>query len=76
MEEHKSFDKLVSVGMVEHVGEEMLPKYFAQPFKLLRPGGVFLNHGIGQGLRTQRNCGLTFVGQYVFQGSYVFLGAV
>jgi cyclopropane-fatty-acyl-phospholipid synthase len=40
------FDKVVSVGMVEHVGLEQLPAYFARAFRLTRPGGVFLNHGI------------------------------
>ncbi len=40
------YDKLVSVGMVEHVGSKMLPTYFEQAWKLLRPGGIFLNHGI------------------------------
>jgi cyclopropane-fatty-acyl-phospholipid synthase len=40
------YDKLVSVGMVEHVGKAELPNYFAQAWRLLRPGGVFLNHGI------------------------------
>lgn len=40
------FDKLVSVGMFEHVGAAMLPLYFEQAWALLRPGGLFLNHGI------------------------------
>ena len=40
------FDKLVSVGMFEHVGEAKLPAYFEQAWRLLRPGGLFLNHGI------------------------------
>lgn len=40
------FDKLVSVGMFEHVGRSRLPEYFRQAWKLLRPEGLFLNHGI------------------------------
>ncbi len=40
------FDKLVSVGMFEHVGRSQLPEYFAQAYRLLKPGGLFLNHGI------------------------------
>jgi cyclopropane-fatty-acyl-phospholipid synthase len=40
------FDKVVSVGMVEHVGKANLPGYFAQAHRLTRPGGLFLNHGI------------------------------
>jgi cyclopropane-fatty-acyl-phospholipid synthase len=45
--EVEAYDKLVSVGMVEHVGESKLYEYFRQAFSLLRPGGIFLNHGIG-----------------------------
>jgi cyclopropane-fatty-acyl-phospholipid synthase len=62
-----AFDKIVSVGMIEHVGEKMLRPYFAQALRLLKPGGVFLNHGItttweGRGPLGPRS----FVGRYVF----------
>jgi cyclopropane-fatty-acyl-phospholipid synthase len=40
------FDKVVSVGMFEHVGRAKLPTYFSQAYRLTRPGGLFLNHGI------------------------------
>jgi cyclopropane-fatty-acyl-phospholipid synthase len=40
------FDKVVSVGMFEHVGRSRLPTYFSQAYRLTRPGGLFLNHGI------------------------------
>ena len=40
------FDKIVSVGMFEHVGRSRLPEYFGRAWALLRPGGLFLNHGI------------------------------
>jgi cyclopropane-fatty-acyl-phospholipid synthase len=40
------FDKIVSVGMFEHVGRSQMPRYFAQAYQLLKPGGLFLNHGI------------------------------
>jgi cyclopropane-fatty-acyl-phospholipid synthase len=40
------FDKVASVGMFEHVGREQLPTYFTTAFRVLRPGGLFLNHGI------------------------------
>ncbi|WP_157452138.1 SAM-dependent methyltransferase [Deinococcus aquatilis] len=42
----RTFDKIASVGMVEHVGRARLPGYFAEAYRLLRPGGLFLNHGI------------------------------
>ncbi len=42
----RPFDKLVSVGMFEHVGLARLPTYFTKAWNLLKPGGMFLNHGI------------------------------
>jgi cyclopropane-fatty-acyl-phospholipid synthase len=41
-----AFDKIVSVGMFEHVGRARLGRYFGTAYRLLRPGGLFLNHGI------------------------------
>jgi cyclopropane-fatty-acyl-phospholipid synthase len=61
------FDKIVSVGMVEHVGRERLEGYFHAAFRALVPGGVFLNHGIasqsrdGNGFRASG-----FIDRYVF----------
>lgn len=66
IEGHEQYDKLVSVGMVEHVGKTMLPTYFEQAYSLLRPGGVFLNHGIGcisDGTTSSKS---TFVDKHVF----------
>jgi len=40
------FDKIASVGMFEHVGVKNLPGYFDTVYRILKPGGVFLNHGI------------------------------
>jgi cyclopropane-fatty-acyl-phospholipid synthase len=42
----EEYDKIVSVGMFEHIGRGQLPVYFSQAFRLLKPGGIFLNHGI------------------------------
>jgi cyclopropane-fatty-acyl-phospholipid synthase len=60
------FDKIVSVGMVEHVGERKLPDYFSAAFNQLKPGGVFLNHGIGQAGNRVRPADPTFTDVYVF----------
>lgn len=46
--ETETFDKIVSVGMFEHVGVKHLPEYFSQACRLLKPGGLFLNHGISR----------------------------
>lgn len=41
-----SFDKIVSVGMYEHVGHDNRPLYFATLARLLKANGLLLNHGI------------------------------
>ncbi|CAM3230192.1 cyclopropane-fatty-acyl-phospholipid synthase [Paracoccus aminovorans] len=42
----RPFDKLASVGMVEHVGRANMPTYCEILCRLVRPGGMVLNHGI------------------------------
>jgi len=64
-----AFDKVVSVGMVEHVGGSHLPEYFASAVSLLRPGGVFLNHGIGRSARSATPEAAGFIKTYVFPDS-------
>jgi len=44
--ESDGYDKIASVGMVEHVGLSHLPVYFESAFRALKAGGLFLNHGI------------------------------
>jgi cyclopropane-fatty-acyl-phospholipid synthase len=66
IEPGQQFDKLVSVGMFEHVGEALLPEYFSRAWRFLRPGGVFLNHGIASSATWPRNGGASFVEKYVF----------
>jgi cyclopropane-fatty-acyl-phospholipid synthase len=46
LNEGDSYDKISSIGMVEHVGASHLPVYFASAFRALKPGGLFMNHGI------------------------------
>ncbi|WP_438970455.1 cyclopropane fatty acyl phospholipid synthase [Methylophaga sp.] len=41
------FDKVVSVGMFEHVGEKNYPVYFDTVNRLLKDSGLFLLHTIG-----------------------------
>jgi cyclopropane-fatty-acyl-phospholipid synthase len=60
------FDKLVSIGMFEHVARDALPAYFETCFRLLTPGGVFLNHGIGEPPNVPRRRGGSFTMAYVF----------
>jgi cyclopropane-fatty-acyl-phospholipid synthase len=65
------FDKIVSVGMYEHVGLVNLPLYFANIRRLLRVGGLALNHGITTGQLdsgTMAPRGSSFIERYVFPG--------
>lgn len=61
-----SFDKMVSVGMFEHVGEKLLPCYFQAAWQLLRPGGIFLNHGIARREIDPPSDRQAFIIRYVF----------
>jgi len=60
------FDKIVSVGMFEHVGEAKLPEYFRKAYSLLKEGGVFLNHGIAESMNEPRGTSPSFIDKYVF----------
>jgi cyclopropane-fatty-acyl-phospholipid synthase len=43
----EQFDRIVSVGMFEHVGRRYYPDYFAAAERCLKPGGLFLLHTVG-----------------------------
>jgi cyclopropane-fatty-acyl-phospholipid synthase len=60
------FDKLVSVGMFEHVGEAKMGTYFKQAWDLLPPEGLFLNHAIARPGWEPKADGDTFSNRYVF----------
>ena len=59
------FDKIASIGMFEHVGLKNLPTYFGIVKRLLRPGGLFLNHGIARSA-TSPVRESSFIRRYVF----------
>ncbi len=66
MQELEAFHKLVSIGMFEHVGGSMLKTYFRQAWRLLKPGGAFLNHGIASDWGPIRFRKWSFTEHYVF----------
>jgi cyclopropane-fatty-acyl-phospholipid synthase len=77
------FDKVASVGMMEHVGRSRLGAYFGAIHRLLRPGGLFLNHAIadasdgGPTLPWARQRGGGFIWHYVFpDGELLPIGEV
>jgi cyclopropane-fatty-acyl-phospholipid synthase len=59
------YDKIASVGMYEHVGRAELGRYARVVARLLRPGGLFLNHGITR-LVAHRPEADAFISHYVF----------
>ncbi|MDE2081038.1 MAG: class I SAM-dependent methyltransferase [Burkholderiales bacterium] len=69
--EDRPYDKIASIGMFEHVGRARLPDYFGKIRRLLRPGGLLLNHGITAGgtHNAQLGAGIgDFVERYIFPG--------
>jgi cyclopropane-fatty-acyl-phospholipid synthase len=46
-EMNEGFDRVVSVGMFEHVGRRYFPDFFAAAERCLKPSGLFLLHTVG-----------------------------
>jgi cyclopropane-fatty-acyl-phospholipid synthase len=67
----RTYDKIASVGMFEHVGIRNYPRYFGKIHHILKPGGVVLNHGI-----TLNQVGVDSLGSGIsdFVEEYVFPG--
>ncbi|HTW54638.1 MAG TPA: cyclopropane-fatty-acyl-phospholipid synthase family protein [Stellaceae bacterium] len=67
-EERGQYDRIVSVGMFEHVGVVQYPTFFAQVRDLLKPDGVALLHSIGR----SDGPGTTnpWLRKYIFPGGY------
>jgi cyclopropane-fatty-acyl-phospholipid synthase len=63
------FDRVVSVGMMEHVGIGHLGEYFLKVRELLTPDGFALIHSIGR-MSPPSSTG-PFVRKYIFPGGYV-----
>ena len=60
------YDRIVSVGMFEHIGVSNFPVYFGKIKKMLQPGGLFLNHGITIKDNQLRSPLKRFINQYIF----------
>jgi cyclopropane-fatty-acyl-phospholipid synthase len=69
--EDRLYDRIASVGMFEHVGVRNYPRYFGKIARILKPGGLVLNHGITLNLTGADSLGSgigDFVEDYVFPG--------
>ena len=65
------FDKLASVGMLEHVGRAQMQHYFDAVHDLVKPGGLVLNHGITAAAVASAQLGAgmgEFIERYIFPG--------
>lgn len=63
------FDRIVSIGMLEHVGREHLGSYFDKVSQLLAPNGVAVIHSIG---RWDANTGPDpWTDRYIFPGGHI-----
>lgn len=60
------YDRVISVGMFEHVGVRNYPVYFGTVRRILKPGGLFLNHGITSENGWQRTPLTRFMNHYIF----------
>lgn len=71
LDESRPYDKIASVGMFEHVGRAQLVDYFSKLHRLLRPGGLIMNHGITAGGVDNARLGAgmgQFIDKYIFPG--------
>lgn len=66
--EGNQFEKIISIGMIEHVGKENLSGYFQTVNKLLKPGGLALLHFIS-GLKEEPVN--RWLDKYIFPGGYI-----
>ncbi len=60
------YDRVVSVGMFEHIGVRNFGRYFSTVKRVLKPGGLFLNHGITNESGWRRTPLTRFINRYIF----------
>ena len=64
-----TYDRIVSVGMFEHVGTPQYETFFRTCYNLLKPDGVMLLHTIGRMGGPSRTD--AFTDKYIFPGGYI-----
>jgi len=67
---NRKFDRVVSVGMLEHVGKDHLHEYFTQVNELLNDGGLSLLHSI-TGIHEGDGGTNSWINKYIFPGGYI-----
>ena len=67
--ETEKYDRIVSVGMFEHVGVKYFKTYLSKANNILKENGVFLLHTIGQ--RGKPTATSPWIRKYIFPGGYI-----
>ena len=67
--ENQLYDRIVSVGMFEHVGIKYFKTYLKKVNNILKDNGVFLLHTIGQ--RGKPTATSPWIRKYIFPGGYI-----
>ncbi len=62
------FDKVVSIGMFEHVGKKFIPAFIQKVSDLLKTGGLGLLHTIGKDTPSPSD---PWIFKYIFPGGYL-----
>jgi cyclopropane-fatty-acyl-phospholipid synthase len=63
------FDRIVSVGMFEHVGVDFYEKYFKRYAELLTDDGIMMLHSIGRSEGPDATN--PWIAKYIFPGGYI-----
>lgn len=66
--QREQFDRIVSIGMFEHVGQGHQHDFFARAADVLQPGGLMLLHTITGPLSRDTN---PWIEKYIFPGGYI-----
>jgi len=67
--ESNNYDRIVSVGMFEHVGIDYFSEYLYKVHDLLKDSGIFLLHTIGQ--VSSPTATSPWIRKYIFPGGYI-----
>lgn len=69
LDESESFDRIVSLGMFEHVGYKNFRSFFEAAKRCLKPEGLFLLHTIGSNISTTTTD--QWLSKYIFPNSLI-----
>ena len=66
---NEKFDRIISIGMFEHVGAQQYDVFFKKIKEILTDDGVMILHSIGQKYKPQETN--SWIRKYIFPGGYI-----